>query len=154
MAAIAAEHGCNIYKTDTKQAFLYSNLEEDENIYIKPPDWWFEPVPEEHVLQLLKAVHGTVQATCRWHTKISTWMEDNGYQAVNGEKTTFMKHDGKEFIMHWIFVNDMKQVPTAKYLLNEFLAFSGFRNHWRTSPYEEFHRARCRKISEKDISPS
>ena len=30
MTAIAAEHGCNIYKTDTKQALLYGDLEEDE----------------------------------------------------------------------------------------------------------------------------
>ena len=37
MTAIAAEHGSNIYKTDTKQAFLYGDLEEDELIYIKPP---------------------------------------------------------------------------------------------------------------------
>ena len=30
MTAIAAEHGGKIYKTDTKQAFLYGDLEEDE----------------------------------------------------------------------------------------------------------------------------
>ena len=35
MMAIAAEHCCNIYKTDTKQAYLYGDLEEDEPIYIK-----------------------------------------------------------------------------------------------------------------------
>ena len=86
MTAITAEHGCNIYKTDTKQAFLYGDLEEDEPIYIKPPDGWFEPVPEGHVLQLLKAVYGTVQAARLWHTKISTWMEDSDYRAVNSEK--------------------------------------------------------------------
>ena len=87
MPAIAAEHGCNIYKTDTKQAFLYGDLEEDEPIYIKPPDQWFEQVPEGHVLQLLKAVYGTVQAPAarRWHTKISPWMEDNDYPAVKDD---------------------------------------------------------------------
>ena len=47
----AAEHGCNICQTDTKQAFLYGDLEDDEPIYITPPDWWLEPVPEGHVLQ-------------------------------------------------------------------------------------------------------
>ena len=47
-------------------------------------------VPEGHVLPLLKAVYGTVQAARRWHTKISTWMEDNNYRAVNSEKTIFM----------------------------------------------------------------
>ena len=76
---------------------------------------------EGHVLQLLKAVYGTVQAARRLHTKISTWKEDNDYRAVNSEMTIFMKRDGKEFIMHGIFVDDVKHVSTAKYLLDEFL---------------------------------
>ena len=48
-------------------------------------------------------------------------MEDNEYCEVNSEKTIFMKRDGKDFIMQLIFVDDMKHVPTAKYLLGEFL---------------------------------
>ena len=32
-----------------------------------------------------------------------------------------MKRDGKDFIMHGIFVDDMKHISTAKYLLDEFL---------------------------------
>ena len=71
MTEIAAGHWCNIYKTDTKQAFLYDDLENDEPIYIALPDCWLEPVPEGHVLQLLTAVSGTVRAARRWHTKIS-----------------------------------------------------------------------------------
>ena len=121
LTAIAAQHGCNIYKTDTKQAFLYGDLDEDEPIYIRAPDWWFEPVQEGSMLQLMKAVYGTVQAARRWHTKISTWMENNDYAPVNSEKTIFMKRVGEDFIIHGIFVDDMKHVPTAKYLLDEFL---------------------------------
>ena len=41
-------------------------------------------------------------------------MEDNEYRAVNSEKTIFMKRDGKDFIVHGIFVDDLKDVPTAK----------------------------------------
>ena len=48
-------------------------------------------------------------------------MEDNDYREVNSEETIFMKRDGKEFIMHGIFIDGMKHVPTAKYLLDEFL---------------------------------
>ena len=82
-------------------------------------------------------------------------MEDNDYRAVNSEKTIFMKRDGTDFIMHGIFVADMKHVQTAKYLLDEFLEkFSGFRNHWRTSTYGEFYWARGRTISEQDFSSS
>ena len=46
--AIAGEHGCtsNIYKTDTKQVFLYDDLEGDGSIYITPPDWWLYLVLE------------------------------------------------------------------------------------------------------------
>ena len=43
-----------MYKNDTKQAFLYGDLEDDLS-YITPPDWWFEPIPERHILQLLKS---------------------------------------------------------------------------------------------------
>ena len=48
-------------------------------------------------------------------------MEDNDYRAVNSVKTIFLKCDGKEFIVHGIFVDDMEHVQTAKYLLDEFL---------------------------------
>ncbi len=49
LAAIAAEYGCPLLKTDTKQAFLYGDMGEDK-VYIRKPDWWPEPIPEGHVL--------------------------------------------------------------------------------------------------------
>ena len=96
LAAIAAEHGCPILKTDTRQAFLYGEMGEDK-VYIRPPDWWPEPIPEGHVFLLLKSIYGTKQAARRWHLCISEWMEKNGYPAVNSEKTIFMKRDGDDF---------------------------------------------------------
>ena len=47
-----------------------SDLEDDELIYSTPLDWWSEPIPSQdgHVLQLLKAVYGMVQAA-RQHLK-------------------------------------------------------------------------------------
>ena len=79
LAAIAAEHGCPLLKTDTRQAFLYGEMEEDEKVYIRPPDWWPEgpePIPDGHVLLLLKIMYGTKQAARRWHIRISDsdWM--------------------------------------------------------------------------------
>ena len=44
MVAIAAQHGAKMYKTDTTQAFLYGDVEED--LYVRAPDWWPELVPE------------------------------------------------------------------------------------------------------------
>ena len=46
-------------------------------------------------------------------------MEQNGYPAVNSEKTFFMKRQGSDFIM--LFVEDMMYVPTCDKLRYEFL---------------------------------
>jgi len=99
-------------------------MTEDDEVYVKPPEWsrWFDPIPEGHVFRLNKAIYGNKQAARRWHRKISTWMEDNGYPAVNSEKTIFMKRVDDDFIIHGLFVDDIKSVPTKKYLLDEFLA--------------------------------
>ncbi len=91
--AIAAANGHKIYKTDTKQAVLSSDMEEDI-VYIYPPDWLPEPIPEGHVLLLVKSIYGTKQAARKWHNRILEWMINNGYLAVNNEKTIFKKDQG------------------------------------------------------------
>ena len=101
--------------------FLYGEMEEDEKVYIR--DWWPEPIPEGHVLLLLKSMYGTKQAAGRWHIRISDWMEQNGYPEVNREETVFMRRQGSDsdFIMHCLFVDDMIHVPTCDKLHDEFL---------------------------------
>jgi hypothetical protein len=120
LLAIAAAEGCSVYKTDTSQAFLYGSMENDV-VYIRAPDWWPEPIPEGHCLQLLKSIYGTRQAARRWHKHNSAWMEANGYLAVNSEKTIFMKSEGKHFIIHGLFVDDMMHIATNNKLKNEFM---------------------------------
>jgi hypothetical protein len=104
LLAIAAAEGCSpaVYKTDTSEAFLYGSMENDV-VYRRAQDWWPEPIPEGHCQKLLKSINGTWQAL-RWHKHISVWMEANGYLAVNSEKTIFMEHEGKHFIIHGLFV--------------------------------------------------
>ncbi len=48
-------------------------------------------------------------------------MEANGYFAVNSEKTIFMKCEGKQFIIHGLFVVDMMHIATNTRLKNEFM---------------------------------
>jgi hypothetical protein len=120
LLAIAAKYGCPVLKTDTQQAFLYGDMGDDV-VYIRPPDWWPEPIPEGYCLQLVKSVYGTKQAARRWHLHISDWMERNEYHAVNSEKTIFMKRSGDDFIIHGLFVDDMMHVTTSDALLDEFM---------------------------------
>jgi hypothetical protein len=111
LTAIAAEHGCKIYKTDTSQAFLYGDMADDK-VHIRPPDWWPEETPESRLLQLLKSIYCTKHAARRWHLHISAWMENNGYIAANNEKTIFMKRVGDDFIIHGLFVDDTMHIPS------------------------------------------
>jgi hypothetical protein len=50
------------------------------------------------------------------------YVEENRYPAVNSENTIFMKRTGDDFILHGLFVDDIKSVPTKKALLDEFIA--------------------------------
>ena len=111
MLALAAAEGAKVVKTDTKPAYLYGDMGDDV-VYIRPPDWWPEPIPEGHVFLLLKT-NGTRQAARKWHTHISTWMEKNEYEAMNSEKTIFMKHKDSEYIIHGLFVDDMMHIYTS-----------------------------------------
>ncbi len=45
LLAIAAAEDCLVYKTDTSQASLYERIENDE-VYIRVPASWPEPIPE------------------------------------------------------------------------------------------------------------
>ena len=51
LLALAAAEGAKVIKTDTKKAYLYGDMGDDV-VYIRPPDWWSEPIPEGHVLMI------------------------------------------------------------------------------------------------------
>jgi hypothetical protein len=93
----------------------------DDVVYIRPPDWWTQPIPEGHVLLLLKSIYGTRQAARKWHENISSWMEKNGYAVVNSEKTIFMKHSGSEYIIHGLFFDDMMHMYSCDAIKDEFM---------------------------------
>ena len=78
---------------DSKQAYLYGDMGDDV-VYIRPSDWWPEPIPEGNVFLLLKSIYGTRQAARKWQIHVSPRMEINRYSAIYSEKTIFMKHEG------------------------------------------------------------
>jgi hypothetical protein len=47
-------------------------------------------------------------------------MEEHEYVPVNNEKAMFMKWDGNDFIIHGVYVDDFKTIPTTKKLKDEF----------------------------------
>ncbi len=94
---------------------------DNDVVYIRAPDWWPEPIPKGHCLKFLKSMYGTRQAARRWHNHILAWMEANGYLAVSSEKAFFMKHEGKHFIIHGLFVDDIMHIATKNKVKYEFM---------------------------------
>ena len=78
-------------------------------------------LPHGCALQLIKSMYCTRQAARHWHVRISTWMEEHGYIAVNSEKTIFMKHAGEEWIMHGLFVDDTIHASMSDELRDQFI---------------------------------
>ena len=89
LIALAAKLGKPIYKTNTKQAFLYGDMG-DERILVDPPEWWHQELEEGQVLLAVKSVYGTKQAPHCWHERVSKWMCSNGYVNIKTENTLSM----------------------------------------------------------------
>ncbi len=87
--AIAAQYGCKLLKSDTKQAFLNGEIG-DEKIYIRPQDWWPEPVAQGHALLLMNACTELGrQPVNHGFRELDGWNRMTIWQtlAVNNEKT-------------------------------------------------------------------
>ena len=117
--------GTKLWKTDTKQNYFLCDMEDDV-AYIQQPDLWPEPVAEGHIFLLHKIIYGTWQAASNWHHHISNSMENNGYTAMNSQKTIFMKCKGclkgSKYIIHCLFVDDMMHIHFYNIIKDEILA--------------------------------
>ncbi len=58
-------------------------------------------------------MYGMKQAAQRLHVLISEWMEQHGCPAMNSESA--------DFIIHGLFVDDLKHVPSCDRFRDEFL---------------------------------
>ncbi len=60
----------------------------------------------------------------RLHADGTSTSRLDGYEQLHreySEKTIFMKHEGKHFIVHGLFVHDMMHIATNSKLKNEFM---------------------------------
>ena len=72
LLAWAATNDYEIMQIDIKSAYLYGELNDDEEIYIRPPPGDLLPnLPKGKVLKLRKALYGLKQAGRRWYKTFS-----------------------------------------------------------------------------------
>jgi hypothetical protein len=66
LVAIAAQKGAKTYKSDTSQAFLYGDIDQDLYHDARTPDWWPELVPAaaDEELEYLRGSTGGQGLAC------------------------------------------------------------------------------------------
>ncbi|CAL8162542.1 unnamed protein product [Prunus armeniaca] len=74
---------------DVKTAFLKDIL--NEEVYVKQPKGFEDPLHPNDVFRLKKALYGLKQAPRAWYERLSSHLLGNGYVRESVDKTLFVK---------------------------------------------------------------
>ncbi len=89
-----------------------------------------QSILEGDIPLLVQSIYGTKQAARKWHSHISDWinngylpstLRNNGYLAVNIEKTIFKKTKGFQYIIYGLFVDDTMHISSCDELIMELM---------------------------------
>lgn len=100
--AIAIAKDYEIEQMDVKTAFLYSELNyEEEPIYIEQPDGFTNGT--DNVCLLLKVLYGLRQLLRIWYAILTTYLELAGFTTLDADISVFVKNE--TFIA--VYVDDL-----------------------------------------------
>ena len=122
--AIAARNDWNADTFDFNGAYLNGELDDNEEIYMKPPPGYISE--GEQVKRLLKSLYGLKQAGRKWYDTLSRALTDLGFQVNNADPGVFTSHDNADITILAIHVDDClitgsstKLISSYKSKLNE-----------------------------------
>jgi hypothetical protein len=98
---------------DVKTAFLYSNLLDDQPIYIEQPEGYRDSTDDVYLL--LKAIYGLKQLPAIWYATLSIFLRGVGYLALDTDISVFVK--GDTFVA--VYVDDLLIVGLRIEQINE-----------------------------------
>ncbi|KAI3755048.1 hypothetical protein L1987_54841 [Smallanthus sonchifolius] len=96
--AYAASKSFTVYQMDVKSAFLYGNI--GEEVYVRQPPGFVDPVHPNKVLKLDKALYGLPQAPRAWYETLSGYLLSNNFRRGAIDQTLFIKDEDFEVLMH------------------------------------------------------
>lgn len=95
MLAWAAIQDYEIHQIDIKSAYLYGELNNDEEIYIRPPPGNFLDIKPGQALRLRKALYGLKQAGRRWYKTFEKILRTVGFTRAYYDNALFYKKNRK-----------------------------------------------------------
>jgi len=103
---------------DVKSAFLNGEL--NEEVYVKQPPGFEDPLHPYHVYRLDKALYGLKQAPRAWYDTLSEYLLENKYVRGKVDNTLFFKKSKGDIILVQIYVDDIIFGATDESLCDEF----------------------------------
>ncbi|KAJ3475523.1 hypothetical protein NLI96_g11784 [Meripilus lineatus] len=92
LCALAASKDWEIGQMDVKSAYLYGQMEEGEEIYMRPPPGVKpEGILPGQVMKLLVCIYGLKQAGRRWYKKVQSIMKKIGLTRSNFDHAVFFR---------------------------------------------------------------
>ncbi|GJR98747.1 putative ribonuclease H-like domain-containing protein [Tanacetum coccineum] len=116
--AYASFMGFIMYQMDVKSAFLYGTIKEE--VYVCQPPGFEDPHFPDKVYKVEKALYGLHQAPRAWYETLSTYLIENGFRRGTIDKTLFIKKDKGDFLLVYMYVDDIIFGSTKKSLCDEF----------------------------------
>ena len=85
LLAYACFMGFKLFQMDVKSAFLNGVLSEE--VYVKQPPSFEDPVHPEYVFKLNRALYGLKQAPRAWYERLSKFLIETGFSMGKVDKT-------------------------------------------------------------------
>ena len=111
--AIQAKTGAMSMVLDVKGAYLKSCIQEGsgENLYIRYPDG--------KIHKLNKYLYGLKQAGFEWQKNVTECLRVNGYVQSTADPMVFTKHEGENFCIMCLHVDDFYVISSKANMLSE-----------------------------------
>ena len=107
---LAASLDFEITQLDVKSAYLYGEVTNKENLYLRPPPGNLLPnLPKGHVLKLKKTLYGLKQAGRRWYEKLCDILINklNLTKSSYDNAVFYRYHDNKLILILCCHVDDI-----------------------------------------------
>ena len=121
LLALAARNDWYIHTFDFDSAFLNSEFEEDEEIYIEQPPGYETKDRKYWVWRLWKALYGLKQGARNWYKALCKALGELGFIRIEADHGVFIKRIGKDVIILVVHVDDCAAIGNSMESIRKFI---------------------------------
>ncbi|XP_058202763.1 uncharacterized mitochondrial protein AtMg00810-like [Rhododendron vialii] len=117
--AMAVSRRWTIQQLDVRNAFLNGILQEE--VYMKQPPGFTDPLRPHFVCKLHRALYGLKQAPRAWFHRLHSFLLDNGFFNSQSDASLFIRHSSTYSLFVLVYVDDLIVTGSDKTAVNDFI---------------------------------